>query len=129
MSKHVLIIDDNELLVKMYRSIFRAMQCSVAHASTMTDALNLLSTTRADLVILDDRLAHGSTEVSRDLRSRLAATKTPIIATVSRPKASNQEAMRDAGYDSIVTKPFQVNVLSALARHKLAEHTTAMGAI
>ncbi len=120
MPRHVLVIESNRLLARMYQSIFHAMQCRVAHATTIGEALQLLSGIRADLIILDARLVDDtSLEATQLFRAQLEASEIPVIATVSRPLAADPNGIRDSGYQSIVTKPFQVNVFSALAQRKM----------
>jgi DNA-binding response OmpR family regulator len=129
MSRHVLIIESNKLLARMYQSIFQAMQCSVARAATISEALQLLSYVRADLIILDVRLENGaSLEAAQIFRAQLEARQIPVIAMVSRPVDSAPNAMLDSGYPSVMTKPFQVNVFSALARSKMGLNSSTTGA-
>ena len=129
MSRNVLVIESNELLVRMYQSIFQAMQCSVAHAATIGEALQLLPGIRADLIILDARLADdASLEAVRLLRAQLEASDIPVIAMVSRPLSTDPNGLLDSRYQSIVTKPFQVSVFAALARRKLGLNSATMSA-
>lgn len=117
MSKHVFIIENNELLVMMYRSIFQALACGVTHAATLDEALRWLPGLKADLVILDARLADGAGMVDgRKLRLTLKSMEVPIIATVSRLSTYEDDAVRNAGYAAIVTKPFQISAFSTLVK-------------
>lgn len=117
MSKHVFIIENNELLVMMYRSILQALACGVTHAATLDEALRWLPGLKADLVILDARLAEGAgMSAARKLRLTLKAMEVPIIATVSRLSAREDDAVRHAGYAAIVTKPFQIKDFSMLVK-------------
>lgn len=117
MPRKVFIVEDNELLVRMYRSIFRSMDCCVMHATTTRDALRLLPGLHADLIIIDDRLPDGSgIHATREIRRQLEDADTPIIATVSQLSTLDDDDMRSAGYASIVIKPIQFSAFSALAR-------------
>jgi DNA-binding NtrC family response regulator len=124
---HVLIIEDNVLLVKMYQSIFQSMQVSAENVASIGEAIRVLPTTKADLIILDDRLARSSSgETNLLLRSQLKASKIPLIGTMSRPIRAADEVPREISYASVIFKPFQVNAFSALVRRTLGpDHANA----
>jgi DNA-binding response OmpR family regulator len=129
MPGHVFIVEDNALLVQMYRSIFLAMDCRVTHAPSTREALRLLDGVKADLIIVDDDLPDGSgLDATSRIRSQLEDADTPIIATVSQPAALDDAAMHRAGYASIVMKPFQVGAFSALARRHLGRQKPVLAA-
>jgi two-component system cell cycle response regulator DivK len=122
MQWNVFIIEDNELLVRMYRSIFQSMDCSVTHAPSTREAVRLLGGVNPDLIIIDDSLPDASgIDAMQAIRPHLEDAGTPIIATVSQLSTLDEAAMHSAGYASIVTKPFQVHAFSALARRFVGE--------
>lgn len=120
MHRVVLIVDDNEMLFKLYRSLLSPMDCVVEHAASGREAVLRLSQDRPALIILNHRLQDGSGEATaREIR-RLDR-HTPIIAMTSAPQELDEEAARRAGYASVVARPFQPAALVKLARRLLQE--------
>ena len=117
MQGNVFIVEDNEWLVCMYRSIFKTMDCCVTHASTTSDAVRLLHGMKTDLIIIDDRLPDGSgIDVTHEFRFQLEESDTPIIYTTSQLSTLDERALQSAGYASVVTKPLDIGAFSALVR-------------
>ena len=115
MPKHVLIVENNELLVRMYRSLLNAFDSRVTHAVTVRQIVRLIQGLRVDLVILDDRFSDGTgVHATRALRSLVHTREVPIIATVSQPLDNGVAAMDGTGYAAVVSKPFQLQALTAL---------------
>jgi DNA-binding response OmpR family regulator len=120
MSSLVLVIEKNELLVEMYRTIFRAIHCELEHAASIDDALRRLPAMRVALVVLDDRLAQGVCEpASHFLFSQLAANDTPLISTITKKKQVDPHTRSELCYGSLVSRPFQVSEFSALAQRTM----------
>jgi DNA-binding response OmpR family regulator len=118
--RHVFIVENNEFLVKMYRSIFGAMGFGVIHAASRTDAVRLFAHSSPDLFIVDDGLPDGSgVDTTREIRASEAFAHIPIIATVSHTSQQAVGELHAAGIASVVTKPLQVNSFSALAKQYL----------
>jgi DNA-binding response OmpR family regulator len=115
--RHIFVIEDNELLVKMYRSIFGAMGFDVIHASTKADARPLFETSQPDLFIVDD---DGSgVEAMREILACNGFAHVPIIATVSHTSQKVVGDLHAAGIASVVTKPLQISSFAALVKRYL----------
>ncbi|WP_119153565.1 response regulator [Caldimonas tepidiphila] len=120
MQRVVLIVDDNEMLFKLYRSLLSPMDCVVAHAASRQDAVRSLHREKPDLIILNHRLRDGSGEEAvREIR-RLDR-HTPILAMTSSPQELDEEAVRRAGYASVLAKPFQRDAFVKLAQRLMQE--------
>lgn len=115
--RHVFVIEDNELLVKMYRSIFGAMGFEVVHASTKTDARPLFEMSQPDLFIVDDD--GNGVEATREILACNGFAHVPIIATVSHTSQKVVGDLHAAGIASVVTKPLQISSFAALVKRYL----------
>lgn len=121
MNRNVMIVEDNDLFVRIYESLFDRLDCRITRARTQTEALELLARTRPDLIVMDNRLPDGSgVEATRAIRARDQFRDTPIIAVTLRAGASDREAMTTAGCTAFMAKPIQVEEFTALARRYLA---------
>jgi DNA-binding response OmpR family regulator len=128
MSNQVLIVESNTLLVKMYRCIFQTMACRVEHAPTVTEAIRALHDINAQLIILDDRVVQDSSvAASRELQDWIQASKTPLIGTVNRSAKNARAPSPYMHYSSVVSKPFQLEAFSAIARQAMTtNHPSAL---
>ena len=113
------VIEDNELLVKMYRAIFGAMGVGVVHASTQRDARHLFGHGKPALFIVDDDKGTGF-DALREIRARDGFADVPVIATVSDTSEQLADELQAAGIASVVTKPLHLTEFKALASRHLA---------
>ena len=120
MSRHVLIVEDNDLFVRIYESLFDPLGCRVSRARTQLEAMELLAREQPDLIIMDNRLSDGNgVETTRAIRALAPFRDTPIIAVSLRNAPPEQEAMAEAGCTAFVAKPIKVDEFAALARRYL----------
>jgi len=119
----VLVVDDEEAIVRALRTNLRARGYEVDLASTGEQALRLAADRHPDAVILDLGLPGiDGTEVIRGLRGWSAV---PIIVLSARGAESDKVAALDAGADDYVPKPFGMGEL--LARLRAALRRSAPG--
>ena len=117
MTTHAFIVEGNELLVKMYRSVFRALNCDVAHARTGADALRRLDGEQPDLIIVDECLADISgIETMRAIRALGQLVDTPLIATIPARSTLGKDELRALDVAVVVTKPLHLGSFSALVQ-------------
>jgi len=119
--ERVFIVEDNELMLRLYRSVLGSLGYESGHASTAGEARRLLSTRRPDLIIVDDLLPDGSgEELTRSLRSCAEFAHTPIVAVASDASDAARDRMRNAGCTQFLSKPIQIGEFSAAARQYLS---------
>ena len=111
----ILIAEDDAPLASFIAKTFGAENHSTEIAHNGQEALQRVSQTSYDLLILDLNLPllDGSQVLSR-LRSRDA--EIPILILTATDHVSERVACLDAGADDYLTKPFSFSELSARAR-------------
>jgi two-component system, OmpR family, KDP operon response regulator KdpE len=110
----VLVIDDEEPILRALRINLTARQYEVSTATDGTSGLAAMARDRPDVLILDLGLPDmDGTEVIRGVRGW---TATPIIVLSAWGQESQKVAALDAGADDYVTKPFGMNELLARLR-------------
>jgi len=127
MSKHILLVDDDEL---MRRSLAFNLEQAGYRTSTAADAESALRLARRDppdLILLDIGLP-GMDGLDALRNFRLEAN-TPIIFVTARRRELDQALGLELGADDYVTKPFDLNVLLARVKAVLrrSERTTSTG--
>jgi len=111
MAKHILLVDDDEL---MRRSLAFNLEQGGYRTSAAADAESALRLARrdpADLILLDIGLP-GMDGLDA-LRSFRQEADTPIIFVTARRRELDQALGLELGADDYVTKPFDLNVLLA----------------
>jgi len=96
-------------------------QFTIFEAECGTDALQSVTTSRPDIILLDLGLPDiDGVEIIRRLREW---TLVPIIIISVRDREEDKVAALDAGADDYLTKPFSVNELTARMRAALRHCT------
>jgi two-component system KDP operon response regulator KdpE len=112
----VLIVDDERPIRRFLRASLGS-QFTIFEAENGSDALQLVSVSRPDLVLLDLGLPDlDGVEVTRRLREW---TLVPIIVISVRTDEAEKVLALDAGADDYLTKPFSVSELLARMRATL----------
>ena len=110
----ILVVDDEQQLLRALRINLTARRYEVLTAPDGTTALHAAAKRVPDLVVLDLGLPDmDGTEVIAGLRGW---TKVPILVLSGRTDAGDKVAALDAGADDYVTKPFNMDELLARIR-------------
>ncbi len=114
MSKRVLVVDDEKLIVKGIRFSLEQDGMEVECAYDGEEALNLLRSREFDIVLLDLMLPKiGGYEVCQQLRE---FSQVPVIMLTAKGDDMDKILGLEYGADDYVTKPF--NILEVKARIK-----------
>lgn len=112
----VLVVDDERPIRRFLRTAMGS-QYTIFEAESGMDALQIMITSRPDIVLLDLGLPDiDGVEVTRRLREW---TLVPVIIISVRDREEDKVAALDAGADDYLTKPFSVNELMARIRAAL----------
>ena len=128
MPRTVLVVDDEKQIRAILRAYLTAEGFAVQEAATGAQALHLLATDPADLVLLDIGLPDlDGHEVLGELRQW---SQVPVIMLTVRDGEAEKVAALDGGANDYVTKPFGVQELMArirgLLRARIVPADTAM---
>lgn len=114
----ILIIDDASLARLYYRSAFEAAGFAVAEALNGIEAMELLLTDSADLLVVDINMPQmdGITFLNRLRAQQTELASIPAIVISTESGASDREAARQAGANFYIAKPATPNLLVEMAR-------------
>jgi CheY-like chemotaxis protein len=122
--KKIVVVDDQPVLTRIYKSIFNAGGFHVEVAVDGEQALKVIESSKPDLVLLDLLLPKiGGLEVLKILRSNPAYRSMPIIVFTAAANPRVVEDAWEAGATLVLSKtstsPKQVleSVQSTLAKH------------
>lgn len=111
------IIDDNKMVTDALAMVLRDLGHTVDIAHDGASGIALAQEARPDAVVIDLHLpGMGGVEVVAELKR--AATPAALIASSGHTASAG--ALRDAGADEFLAKPFTPNALVALAERLVA---------
>lgn len=112
--QRVLVVDDENAIRRYLRAALSAQGFTVYEAASGGEALNMVLSSRPDIIVLDLGLPDfNGIEVTRRLREW---SQTPIIILSVREAENDKIAALDAGADDYLTKPFGTGELMARMR-------------
>lgn len=117
----ILIVDDEELIVKAMRKYFEGMGYSVDAAHELEEAQALLTHRHYDLVIADLRLTGiGGVEglqIVSDVHQRCADTRVILLSAFGTPEIERESYNR--GADAFLHKPKAMMEIASVAMNLL----------
>ena len=109
MSKTVLIVEDNELNMKLLNDLLQANGYDTLQANDGLEAMELTRNHRPDLILMDIQLPTISgLEVVKRLKSDEDVADIPVIAVTAFAMRGDEEKFRDGGCDGYIAKPISV---------------------
>ena len=113
----VLVVDDDEMIRRLVRTVLEADEYEVVEARDGTDALQLSESEHPSVVVLDVMMPGlDGVEVCR----RLDHENVKVIILTARDDPRLEDACREAGADAFLTKPFSSVELLDLVQDLMA---------
>jgi len=121
-SKSVLIVEDNELNMKLFHDLLDAHGYRTIQTRNGLDALSLAREHRPDLVLMDIQLPEVSgLEVTRWLKEDDELRDIPIIAVTAFAMKGDEERIRSGGCEAYVSKPISVMLFLETVRKYIGD--------
>ena len=109
MNKTVLIVEDNELNMKLFGDLLEANGYATLKTGNGIEAIELARTHRPDLIIMDIQLPEVSgLDVTRWLKEDDELRAIPIIAVTAFAMKGDEERIREGGCEAYLSKPISV---------------------
>lgn len=110
----VLVVDDDEGMIDLLRSLLESEGFQVISASTGEDALGLITEGKPDLVLLDMHLPDcNGLEVCKAMKEQRSINFLPVIFVSAVDDTEKKVSGILTGADDYVTKPFEKEELRA----------------
>jgi two-component system, cell cycle response regulator DivK len=115
----ILVVEDNAKNMTLLRDVLRATGYRTLEASTGGLALTLAIEHGPALVLMDIRLPDmDGVETLRRLRMDSRTGSIPVIAVTAQAMQGDRERFKEAGFDSYLSKPVDIDgLLAAVERH------------
>ncbi|MBU3889327.1 MULTISPECIES: response regulator [Methylosinus] len=109
MPKTVLIVEDNELNMKLFNDLLEANGHSTLQTKSGVEAIALARSHSPDLILMDIQLPEISgLEVTRWLKDDEQLRSIPIIAITAFAMKGDEEKIRQGGCEAYLSKPISV---------------------
>ncbi len=109
MAKKVLIVEDNELNMKLFHDLLEAQGYETLETREGLAALSLAREHRPDLILMDIQLPEISgLEVTKWLKEDDELHVIPVIAVTAFAMKGDEERIRQGGCEAYVSKPISV---------------------
>ncbi|MBF0560828.1 MAG: response regulator [Alphaproteobacteria bacterium] len=118
MSKTILIVEDNDLNMKLFNDLLMAHGYSTLQTKDGREALKMVREHRPDLILMDIQLPEISgLEVTKMLKEDPELKHIPVIAVTAFAMKGDEEKIRDGGCEGYIAKPISVaNFLQTVAK-------------
>lgn len=120
--KTVLIVEDNELNMKLFNDLLEASGYATLQSFSGHDVLDLARTHQPDLILMDIQLPEKSgLEVTRELKADEELAEIPVIAVTAFAMKSDEQRIRDGGCEDYLAKPISVSTFLATVKKHLEQ--------
>jgi two-component system cell cycle response regulator DivK len=107
--ERVLVVEDNDKNMKLFRDVLQATGYSTLEASTGEDAIELALAHAPALVLMDVQLPGiDGVEALARLRREERTASVPVLALTAQAMHGDRERFLAAGFDGYLSKPIDV---------------------
>ena len=117
-SKTVLVVEDNELNMKLFHDLLEAHGYGILQTKDGMEALRMAREHRPDLILMDIQLPEVSgLEVTKWLKEDDDLREIPVVAVTAFAMKGDEEKIREGGCEAYIAKPISVsNFLETVER-------------
>ncbi|WP_395666412.1 response regulator [Methylocella sp.] len=109
MEKTILIVEDNELNMKLFNDLLEAHGYKTVQTRSGLEAVGLARAHRPDLILMDIQLPEISgLEVTRRLKEDDELRAIPVIAITAFAMKGDEEKIRQGGCEAYLSKPISI---------------------
>ena len=109
LAKRVLVVEDNELNLKLFCDLLRAHEFETEPVRDGREAVEKARAFAPHLIVMDIQMPHVTGyELIVQIKGDAELRKTPIMAVTAYAGREDEERIRAAGADAYVSKPISV---------------------
>ncbi len=124
--KTVMIVEDNELNMRLFRDLLTAFGYRTVETRDGLQALDLARAHRPDLVLMDIQLPEVSgLDVTRWMKADDELAGIPIVAVTAFAMRGDEERIREGGCEAYLSKPISVASFIGMVRKFIGEGVRA----
>lgn len=109
MTKRILIVEDNDLNLKLFRDLLGANGYETIETKEGLEAISLARNIRPDLILMDIQLPEISgLDVTKKIKADESIRNIPIIAVTAFAMKDDEEKILRAGCEAYISKPISI---------------------
>ena len=109
MAKKILIVEDNELNMKLFHDLLEAKGYDILQTRDGMEALKMARAHTPDLILMDIQLPEVSgLEVTKWLKEDERLRSIPVVAVTAFAMKGDEEKIREGGCEAYIAKPISV---------------------
>lgn len=109
LAKTVLIVEDNELNMKLFHDLLEAHGYDTVGTHRGAEAIELARTHRPDLILMDIQLPDVSgLEVTKWIKNDPDLRRIPVVAVTAFAMRGDEERIRQGGCEAYLSKPISI---------------------
>jgi len=109
MAKTVLVVEDNELNMKLFHDLLEAIGYDIVETRNGLEAIDLARKHKPDLILMDIQLPEVSgLEVTKWIKEDDELRAIPVIAVTAFAMKGDEERIRQGGCQAYISKPISV---------------------
>lgn len=109
MSKKVLIVEDNELNLKLFRDLLEANDITPVETRDGKNLMDLVMREMPDLILMDIQLPEISgLDLIQEIKGNSNTNNIPIIAVTAFAMKEDEEKILASGCESYIAKPIAI---------------------
>ncbi len=126
MTKTILIVEDNELNMKLFNDLLEAHGYNTLQTRDGRDVMSLTRKHRPDLILMDIQLPEISgLEIAKMLKADDDLNMIPVVAVTAFAMKGDEQKIRNGGCDGYIAKPISVNNFLQTVANFLDKQTAA----
>ena len=107
--KKVLIVEDNELNMKLFRDLLEAHGVDTVETRNGMEVVEVAKESKPDLILMDIQLPEVSgLDVTKWLKQDESLQDIPVIAVTAFAMKGDEEKIREGGCEDYISKPISV---------------------
>ena len=123
MQKSILIVEDNELNMKLFNDLLEAHGYKTIKTRSGVEAVALARQHRPDLILMDIQLPGISgLEVTQKMKNDSDPRHIPVIAITAFAMKGDEEKILQGGCEAYLSKPISIVKFLETVRNHLKEH-------
>jgi two-component system cell cycle response regulator DivK len=109
MAKTILIVEDNDLNMKLFHDLLEAHGYNTLQTKDGMEALKIAREKRPDLILMDIQLPEVSgLEVTKWIKEDDELRSIPVVAVTAFAMKGDEEKIRQGGCEAYIAKPISV---------------------
>ena len=109
MSKTILIVEDNELNMKLFNDLLQAHGYNTLQTKDGREVMELTRKNKPDLILMDIQLPEISgLEITKMLKADDDLREIPVVAVTAFAMKGDEQKIRSGGCDGYIAKPISV---------------------